>query len=61
MSKAAFRCYPTRLAPNAEHFRQKAPGDVAAAKLRKRAIAERLKGSGSQLADATPKSNPRGQ
>lgn len=28
---------------------------------RLRAIAGRLKGSGSQLADATPKSNPRGQ
>lgn len=58
MSKASFKCYPTRLAPNAERFTQKSPVDAAAAKLRKRAIAERLKGSGSHLADATKKDTP---
>lgn len=55
MSKAKFRCYPTRLAPNAERFTQKAPGDAAAAKRRLRDMAERLKGTGRNLADATKK------
>lgn len=61
MSKVKFRLYPTQMAPNAKRFTQEAPADAPAAKLRKRAIAERLKGSGSHLADDTPKSNPRGQ
>lgn len=47
----------TKAPPNSMRFERHAQSDAVAVKLRKRAIAERLKGSGSQLADANPKSN----
>lgn len=51
----------TKPPPNSMRFERHTASDAAAAKLSKRAMAERLKGSGSQLADANTKSIPRGQ
>lgn len=48
----------TKSPPNCVRFERHMASDASAAKLRKRAIAERLKGSGSQLADATKKDTP---
>jgi hypothetical protein len=59
--KAFRKVEKTKAPPGCMRFERHTASDAAAAKLRKRAMAERLKGSGSQLADATPKSNPRGQ
>jgi hypothetical protein len=45
----------TKQAPNLERFQQREPQDAAKALQRRREMAQRLKGSGQNLAGATPK------
>lgn len=55
MSKAVRKVERTNAPPGFIRFERHKPIDAAAAKLRKRAMAERLKGSGRKLADANSK------
>lgn len=56
MSKATFKCYMTRPGPQLKRFQNRSPKDTTAAAIRLRTMAERLKGSGRNLADANNKS-----
>lgn len=55
MSKAFRGVKKTQDAPNADQFRQRAPTDINKRKERLRLIAESLKRSGRNLADANQK------
>jgi hypothetical protein len=56
MSKAFRSVRKTAQGPHLERFQQRSPSDEGLRNKRLRAIAQRLKGSGQNLADATPNS-----
>lgn len=60
MSKAVRKVERTNAPPGFLRFERHKPTDAAAAKLRKRAMAEHMTSSGRSLADATPQTTPAG-